>query len=208
MSISPRASEIGLPALRASSVARSARRASIASARACMSAVRSSGVIARQAGNASFARATAASTSAASPRGTSAITSAVAGSTTASVPLTPRPPQRLSSSGRYAKRSRQSSGGDPLALARGRDQRTHHRARVVLLRVPEDPEGEWVVGELDGLDDAVRLRAPADHETLAELPDALMMVGADLHPLGAARPRRQRAGLQGHGVGGERAGRL
>ena len=54
--ISPRASAIGLPALRASSVASSSASASSASARPRSSVARSPGATARQAGNAAFAR--------------------------------------------------------------------------------------------------------------------------------------------------------
>ena len=82
MPISPRASEIGLPALRASIRARSSRCSSSAFASWCSSAERSPGLTARQAGNAAFARATAASVSSTPACGISAITLAVAGSTT------------------------------------------------------------------------------------------------------------------------------
>ena len=83
MPISPRASEIGLPALRASSVARSSARSSIALASRWSSAERSPGATARQAGNARLARSTAASVSSTPARGSSAITCSVAGSITA-----------------------------------------------------------------------------------------------------------------------------
>src|SRR3954453_4462681 len=86
MPISPRASPIGLPALRASSTDSSSWRSASASARRCSSRARSGGATARHAGNAAFARATAASASSAPARGISARTSSVAGSRTPSMP--------------------------------------------------------------------------------------------------------------------------
>src|SRR5512132_871993 len=87
MPISPRASEIALPALRASSVASSSARSSIASASRWSRAERSAGSTARHPGNAALARAIAASVSSIPARGTSAITCSVAGSITAMASL-------------------------------------------------------------------------------------------------------------------------
>ena len=82
MPTSPRASEIGLPTFRASSVASSSAASSIASARRRRSRPRSSGATAFQAGNASLARAIASSASSTPARGISSSTSSVAGSMT------------------------------------------------------------------------------------------------------------------------------
>src|SRR5215212_11579818 len=82
MPISARASRIGLPALRASITDSAEACDWSASASRCSSAARSPGVTARQAGNAAWARATAASSASASARGTCAITCSVAGSRT------------------------------------------------------------------------------------------------------------------------------
>ena len=82
MPISPRASPIGLPALRASSTREVLGPLLERVSQLRSSADRSAGSTARHAGNASRAAATAASVSSTPARGTSAITCSVAGSTT------------------------------------------------------------------------------------------------------------------------------
>ena len=89
--ISPRASPIALPALRASSTASSSRCSASVSASECSRRARSPGASARQAGRAALAAATARSTSSTPARGISESTASVAGSRTESRPLTVQP---------------------------------------------------------------------------------------------------------------------
>ena len=128
MPISPRASPIGLPALRASSVASSSCRASSVVGQAVQQR-RAIGGSQRAPGRETprRARSTAASASSAPARGTSAITSAVAGSITRII----RPPTLADLA---------CSTSEPIT-----------RLRSVLLGVPEHAEHVVVVGQLDRL---------------------------------------------------------
>ena len=112
MPTSPRAPWIGLPTLRDSSRASSSPCSSTSVASRRRSPARSVGATARQAGNASFARATAASVSSTPAASISAIVSSVAGLTIA---VTCGPPRRA---------ARRGAGPRRLLDARARRRRT------------------------------------------------------------------------------------
>ena len=190
MPISPRASEIGLPALRASSRASSSTFSSSAFARRCSRAERSAGATARQAGKASFARETAASVSSTPAWGTSAMTSAVAGSTNLDQP--------------DASRSRGSG--------RARDRASSTSAPTTRLRSSSSGcQSTPTANALSGSSIASTSPSsaqPARDDALAELIEPLVVRRLHLGALGADHPRRQRARLEPDAVVREHAGRV
>ena len=184
-----------MPALRASIRARLSCSAASASARRWISVARSPGVTSRQAGNAALARATAASTSSTPARGTSAIGRAVAGSIT----------ERRHAASFRPQAHKEQRTRSPARARRG-DQRRDDLRRLVLLRVPDDAEGEAAVGQLDRLDDLVVDRPAADLEPLPQPVHALVVVRHHQQAVGPGRPAGQRPARQPHLVGAEGAG--
>ena len=97
---------------------------------------------------------------------------------------------------------------DPHLGSRRLHQRSDHAAFGVLLGVPEDAEGERMVRQLDRLDHLVADRPARGDQSLAQLVHALMMMRLDHEPLGSRRPGGERARLKAHLVVAERARRV
>ena len=76
----------------------------------------------------------------------------------------------------------------------------------MLLGMPGEPKHPGPAGHLDRLDHAAGLGPAGGDESLAELVDALVVVGARRNPFGTHHERRQRTRLQAHVVVGELTG--
>ena len=169
MPISPRASPIGLPALRASSLASSSACSSSAFASRCSSGAPVVGASARHAGKAALARSTAASVSSTPARGTSAITSSVAGSMT------------------WIIRT-----ADPRRARASSTNERDHPAALVLLGVPEHAEHE--AGRPPARSPRSPRRPPARPVTRRPSPSSSTpWWWCDLTALARPRPRARRA---------------